>query len=337
MRNSYLIVVVVSFLASCGHNEELTLDCSLSPIDLKVNKNVETDCGASIGEIHLEALGGNGGYIYSLDGTNFQEESIFSNLAAGQYTVFVTDKGGCGAQVVATILDNGNVAITTPISTQNADCGVSNGSLTVTATGGDGNFMYSINGGTAQANASFTQLSAGAYAVTVEDGSGCVAISTAIITNNNGIIVDNIDIIDAGCGTTVGGIAVTVSGGDGAYSYSIDGTNFQATNSFSGLSNAVYPIYIKDNSGCITSVDVSVTSGVSFQQKVKAIIDGNCATSGCHVGGGREDFTQFSVIQANSADIKTRIQSGNMPKTGSLTQNEIDLIVCWIDDGAINN
>jgi hypothetical protein len=26
-----------------------------------------------------------------------------------------------------------------------------------------------------------------------------------------------------------------------------------------------------------------------------------------------------------------------MPKQGSLTQDEIDAIVCWVDDGALNN
>ena len=336
MRIFYLIVFVF-LLASCGHNEELTLDCSLAPIDLKVGKVVATDCGVNIGEIHVEALGGNGGYMYSLDGTNFQAEAIFTSLSAGQYTVYVTDKGDCAAQVNATVLDNGNVSISTPVSTQNADCGVSNGSLTVAATGGDGVYLYSLDGGIPQAEPLFSQLNAGTYTVTVEDGSGCVAISTAVIANNNGIIVDNVDKTDAGCGTTLGGITINVSGGDGTYSYSIDGTTFQASNSFTGLSNSIYMVSIKDNSGCTTSVDVSVLSGVSFQQQVKAIIDGNCATANCHVGRGRTDLTQWSVIQANSEDIKSRILSGNMPKTGTLTQNEIDLIVCWIDDGAINN
>jgi gliding motility-associated-like protein len=37
-----------------------------------------------------------GDYEYSLNGIDFQESNIFNNLEAGEYTVFVRDKNGCG-------------------------------------------------------------------------------------------------------------------------------------------------------------------------------------------------------------------------------------------------
>jgi hypothetical protein len=65
----------------------------------------------------------------------------------------------------------------------------------------------------------------------------------------------------------------------------------------------------------------------------------SCAISGCHDGSvsSLPNFSNLSVIQANASMIKSRTQSGNMPKTGSLTQNQIDLIACWVDDGALDN
>lgn len=37
-----------------------------------------------------------GDYEYSLNGIDFQDSNVFSNLEAGEYTVFVKDKNGCG-------------------------------------------------------------------------------------------------------------------------------------------------------------------------------------------------------------------------------------------------
>ncbi len=39
---------------------------------------------------------GIGDYEYSMDGTNFQEENLFTGLKAGHYMVYVSDKNGCG-------------------------------------------------------------------------------------------------------------------------------------------------------------------------------------------------------------------------------------------------
>ena len=37
-----------------------------------------------------------GNYVYSLDGVHFQTSNVFSNLPAGEYTVYVKDDNGCG-------------------------------------------------------------------------------------------------------------------------------------------------------------------------------------------------------------------------------------------------
>lgn len=39
---------------------------------------------------------GSGNYVYSLDGINYQESPVFSNLQSGLYTIFVKDLNGCG-------------------------------------------------------------------------------------------------------------------------------------------------------------------------------------------------------------------------------------------------
>ena len=77
---------------------------------------------------------------------------------------------------------------------------------------------------------------------------------------------------------------------------------------------------------------------VTFSLVVEPIINTSCAISGCHVPGtGRANFLNFNVIQSNAAEIKSRTQSRDMPRRGSLTQLQIDQIGCWVDRGALNN
>lgn len=67
-----------------------------------------------------------------------------------------------------------------------AGCGLSNGSLTVQATGGTGGNQYSIDGGgTWQSSNVFTGLAAGSYTVQVRDGSGNVATATGTVPLSN--------------------------------------------------------------------------------------------------------------------------------------------------------
>jgi uncharacterized membrane protein len=76
----------------------------------------------------------------------------------------------------------------------------------------------------------------------------------------------------------------------------------------------------------------------SFATNVKAIITTNCAKSNCHSANGPQSpFTSYIQIKSAASGIRGNIISGNMPKTGSLTTEEKNMIVCWIDAGAANN
>ncbi|WP_276373857.1 hypothetical protein [Chryseolinea sp. H1M3-3] len=83
---------------------------------------------------------------------------------------------------------------------------------------------------------------------------------------------------------------------------------------------------------------------ISFTSQVKPIINTNCAVSGCHNGdlGADKNWTVFSTLQGKIANVKDRINRppgtpGHMPAFGSLTQDEITTISCWVDQGGQNN
>ncbi len=68
----------------------------------------------------------------------------------------------------------------------------------------------------------------------------------------------------------------------------------------------------------------------SYATDVFPVINGNCA--GCH-----SKYSGYSGIFADISSIRSTIVSGSMPKNGSLTDNQKNSIICWIDNGAPQN
>lgn len=79
---------------------------------------------------------------------------------------------------------------------------------------------------------------------------------------------------------------------------------------------------------------------VSLENDIMPLLLAQCTFSGCHNGdlGASRDWTAKSNILEKASGIKARTQSGSMPRSpGVLTQNQIDLIACWVDNGALDN
>lgn len=67
-----------------------------------------------------------------------------------------------------------------------------------------------------------------------------------------------------------------------------------------------------------------------FATNVLPIIQANCV--GCH-----SSYNTYSGVKAGISAIRSEVVSGSMPKGGSLTTDQKNAIVCWIDGGAPNN
>ncbi|MDQ3536649.1 MAG: hypothetical protein M3421_13595 [Bacteroidota bacterium] len=163
--------------------------------------------------------------------------------------------------------------------------------------------------------------------------------STDIIVscNSKNLSIDA-EVTEASCGLSEGTLSAAAAGGTGNFSYKVGEGPFQTSGEFSGLKPGVYKITAKDADDCSVSGEFTIPSGIKFQNSIKPIIENNCAISGCHVAGtGRADFTSFSNIKSSAQRIKELTASKAMPKTGSLTDEEIEQIACWVDDGAPNN
>lgn len=231
--------------------------------------------------------------------------------------------------------------------TNTSGAGATNGSISASATGGSG-FTFSINGGVFQASGNFTSLSAGTYSITAKDGRGCTGSNSFTVTaadpcTSVSFTVGGTTVSATPCATTAdGSITVTTSGGGSGFTYNINNGAFQASPLFSNLAAASYTVGAKESGGCIRTASVSVSpkpAGPLFTA-VKAVIQANCAISGCHGNVQAPLFTIDCNIVNNGALIKTRAvdQAGTasqmpQPPNPALSVADQNKITNWITAG----
>lgn len=215
------------------------------------------ECGDANGKIDANGSGGKNPKRYSIDGVNYQGSTTFNNVPPGTYTVYVMDDNGCINTCTVTV---GNIAGPQVSAIDSATvCGGSTGKITLTGFGGTAPYRYSLNGGSFQTSNLFTGLSAGFYTITVRDDFNlCNNTIVVKISNSNGPGV-SLSKTDATCATHNGTITANATGGSGTKTYSLDGTNYQTSNQFTGLSAGQYALYVKDSTGCTNSTTITLS------------------------------------------------------------------------------
>lgn len=175
---SYLVFAKES--GGCEGSSSILITANNSII-VSASSTSATNCQLN-GTITVTASGSTG-FTYKLNaGGTYQASNVFNNLAAGSYTVFAKDNGGCENTGAATVSVNNTIVVGTsvvPVSKCSTD-----GVITVNATGSSG-FTYKLGaGGTYQASNVFTALAAGNYNLFAKDAFGCENSSVATVTTN---------------------------------------------------------------------------------------------------------------------------------------------------------
>jgi gliding motility-associated-like protein len=269
--------------------------------------------GASDGTITATAGGGTVGaglfYTYTLlnaSGTATTLTSTgsiaFTGLAAGTYTLSVTDANSCTTtqqRVVLASPDPISVAITTSnyAGYQVSCTGALDGSITATPSGGvTGTWIYvltrplglsTLTVTTTSASATFSGLIAGTYTLSVTDANGCTTTQSVVTLVANSVTVtstslSNFNGFNIGCnGGSNGTLTVTASRGPLAtatsFVYTLSRTSggpiTSATGVFTNLSAGSYTLTAADQFGCTTagtlirltepSAPISLTNTVS--------------------------------------------------------------------------
>jgi hypothetical protein len=245
---TYIVTVTDANSCTATRNFTITQPTSISTATV-AQTNVSCNGGTN-GSASLTPSGGAGGYSYSWAPSGGTAATA-TGLSAGTYIVTVTDANSCTATRNFTITQPTSISTATAAQTNVSCNGGTNGSASVTPSGGAGGYTYSWapSGGTA---ATATGLSAGTYIVTVTDANSCTATRNFTITQPT-VIITTGSKTDVSCsGGSNGSATVTPSGGTGPYTYSwfpSGGTAATAT----GLTLGLYVITVTDANGCIAS------------------------------------------------------------------------------------
>jgi hypothetical protein len=303
--------VIVRDAAGCGQGFNVTLNQAL-PISFGISTIKPSCSGISDAELMVNSVtGGIGTFSYSIDGITYQSSPQFQNLAAGNYIVHVKDAAGCIVTESINIQPTSSVIASvsaTPVSCN----GLTDGAVTITASGGNGSFMYNLNGGTYQSFPGFQGLTSGTYTYSVRDIQGCTFQSTVTITQPLQILA-NLSASSATCGVNNGGIIVVASGGSGSgYQYSIDGTSYNTTGVFNALNAGTYFITVKDGASCkrvfsksVADADGPVIQSIGFTDV------------GCH--GGHDGTISVNGVTGGTGALTYSINGQNWTSNSSFT------------------
>lgn len=193
-----------------------------------------------------------GGERYMIIG-NFKDDAntqyvCIDSAAFNPYAYYYIDD----VEVVASNLCCPNITIINISSQGNVTCfGASDGTATVSATGGIAPYIYSWS--TGATGATISNQAAGSYRVTATDASGCTALETIVITQPTQLTVSILP------STTSCGVSATASpsGGTGPFSYSW--SNGSTTASITNLATGTYTVSVRDNNNCTATASANIT------------------------------------------------------------------------------
>jgi gliding motility-associated-like protein len=325
--------IVVSDAGGCI-SSPIIVNIASGPVFTTTVSKTDVLCnGGNNGTIVItQPATGNAPFEYSLDGTNWQTSNTFTGLAAGIYTAYFRESNGCQNSQQVTI--NEPTAISASLSSVPVVCnGQSNGTITVTASGGTAPFQYSLNGAPFQPGNIFN-VSAGSYTVTIMDNNNCISTATINITEPAALTI-NLNAGNASCnGGNDGVITVTAGGGNSGYQYSLDGVHFQSSNVFNVLQGN-YTVTVRDMLGCSATgnITVGLNSNLTFTPLAdNTICEGTSAQ--LQFNSNATQYTWSPAAGLNNATISNPVAS---PVTTTQYIVTATLGLCSINDTVVVN
>ncbi|WP_211342491.1 LamG-like jellyroll fold domain-containing protein [Hyunsoonleella aestuarii] len=239
------------------------------PNEITISEShVDLDCNnGGNGSITLTAGGGTPGYQYNINNGVYGASNVFNGLPAGTHTMGVLDANGCEKQIDVILTEP--TQITASYTTNTVGCaGNSNGTATVTASGGTPGYSYAWSNG--QTGITATGLTSGTpYQVTITDANGCTLVQNVTYTDPAALVVNMTTMVTSGVGQSDGTATATPTGGVAPYTYSwsndASGSPIISTNqTATGLSQGTYWVTVTDSKGCVVEDTVIVADIINI-------------------------------------------------------------------------
>jgi gliding motility-associated-like protein len=251
-------VVTVRDANLCTANVNVTIAQPAPTLTGSITSQTNVTCfGTSTGSVTVSGTGGTTPYQYKLGSGSYQASATFGSLAAGTYVVTIRDAASVTFDINVTITQPASAVQGAIATITNVTCkGGTNGSVTITGSGGTGPYLYKLDAGTFQASGTFSGLAAGSYSITVQDASLCTAVIPVSVTEPAQIGM-TFSSVPVSCPNIAdGSVTLTPTGGTQPYTalWSDGGTGLLRNS----LPSGSYGVNITDLNGCNASFTVEV-------------------------------------------------------------------------------
>ncbi len=314
-----------------GCTEEIDVVIDEPPaLNIAEDNVIDALCeGSSDGEADVSANGGTPPYDF--EWSDGQTGASANNLAAGSHTVTVTDDNGCTEELEILIGEPAALVLTEDSVTDILCNGESNGSASVSASGGTGPYDFEWSNG--DNGATSNSLAAGSHTVTVTDDNGCTEEISVSINEPPALSLVEVSTADASCDGAADGSA-TVEGNGGTPPYSFDWPGGQSGVTVNDLAAGSYDVTITDDSGCTEELTISIDEPAAMDlvevNSTDALCNGESSGSAeVEAGGGTSPYT-YDWSSGNSGATASNLPAGTHMVTATddngCTQ-EIDIVI----------
>ena len=267
--------------------------------------------GGNTGVAHVTVSGGTTPYTYAWSGSASTLDSAV-NLALGTYTVTVHDANGCTGTTTFNITQP--TAVSASYAVTASTCGLSNGKIVVTASGGTPGYTFAWSGGVSTTD-SATGLPSASYSISVMDTNGCIYATSAFVPNAAGITVTPGAQTNVKCrGASTGVAHVTVSGGTTPYAYTWSAGG-STLDSAVGLSATTYTVTVHDATGCSGTASFTITQPATIVSATSNTAPATCGNNNGKIvltaSGGTPGYTYTWSPNVSAVDSATNLSVGS--------------------------
>ena len=280
------------------------------------------------------------GVSFSFDnGATWQLSNTMTGLIEGDYIVKSKDAGGCIVSSLVSLVLIPNTVSQTVISVSPTNCiGISNGSITITSSGGN---EFSFDGGaTWQTSNVLNNAAAGNYTVMSKDLVGCIASTDYNLNSLVALPTIATSIVNPVLCAGAANGEITINSAT-AVLYSFDnGLNWQATNTQNGFAIGTYVVMVQDVLGCentetVVFVGTPVVMTLNVSPDVSICQNGTTTLTAFATGGTSfiyhwDDFASTAASQnvvANSASAYYVVHAEN--QDGCLSDKDSVLVTVF--------
>jgi len=293
----------ITDLNGCTLNFDVEITEPMDPLAASIISQTDVLCfGDGSGSATVEATGGSGSYSYIWDDPLSQTTATATGLAAGNYSVTITDNNGCATPIILNVTIAGpsmelNLTLTPSLfgGGFNVACAEdSTVTIDLEITGGTSPYeiLWNLPGLDTSTDEDLTNLAPGSYSVEVTDDNGCTESATIVLTAPSEISIESTTTPSLCFGIPTGTLDITISGGNPTYTTNWTGPNgFTGTGtSFTNLEGGVYIVTVEDANGCILEEAITVVQPDDIIITVDAVSDFNGFNLSCYNSSDGEIF-----------------------------------------------